>query len=1244
MGRLQTIENKLSEINPTVFQELCDSFLVLRNKNYSAFSRTGSQKGKQKTTKGTPDTFLLLPNGQYVFVEYSTNISEGISKLVDDITKCINPSKTGISIKDIAEIIICINFSLKAKEIQELKKTLGKSSIQFSLYTLDSLAIEIHLNHRDLAHQYLGLPLDTGQIVSIEKFISEYNRAAKGIATPLDNTFLFREQELQELKSLVQLNDFIILTGAPGIGKTKLSLEIIKQYLNEDSSFIAYCISYKNYTLLDDLFQYFTPEKNYLLLVDDANRIDAFNQITGFYKAIRTGTLKILITVRDYAYQDIEILCHDYSPKRFVLEKFTDEQITAIVKAQPFKILNSEYHRPILRIADGNPRLAIMTALLAIEKQNIYALNDVSELFEKYFSTFIKDNDLFAEKNTLKYLGLIAFFHSIPFKSKELTTSILNDFELDYSQFIDLIDKLERLELVEVQFDYVKIPEQNLSAYFFYKSFVKEGLLSFSTLLAHYFDNEAKRFKDCIVPVNNTFGYKNVISKLLPFLRKYWHQIKNSEEKGFKFLSIFWYYLPIESFEFIFKLIEELPDIENSDYYVKYKNNAFSYNQNRIVELLGEFFRYSNNLKDSLELAFEYVRKKPKHLPELIHKIRAFLTFDKEDERLKFARQNTLFGLLAKGFHENDLLYINTYYELAKTFLAFQFQQSKSGRNFTITVYNYHIPNNVQIQKFRKQIWDIVDKNFKNHPTLSFDFLKSYARINPDVCKEIMEFDVSFLLNIVENHLDMNLFEHCRYVQNQIMWCKKNEVFHPRFSSLSKKFRNPTYETFLIIDWDRYRDKELYDFDDYKAYEKLKEIEVRKQLVFTNKKELSSFYSTFIYLKNLAKNDWMYNTVLDFVLDENCSLNFDLGCHLFVEIIENDNQTNFIPNVVFKNHLKTPDRIASLWDIVQHRNFQSKEDWEFSFYYHLGEKFLSKKYAEAIITTVNFIRKPFLIRPHIIARFLNIKPNLAQIILKIILKKNKIENVKLQIWGDVFTDYFDNLGDDFSIIGETYIQQEKLQQYFDYDKKGLLKILQKKPEFLLEYIKNLYSSEKPRLNNREENKNLGIVWQVDNIEPILKETFDFIVSKSLFLGILEHFCNAFFTNLSDYTKDKAKLFLFDYVKENYANSDKMNVVLDITRYSLKDIYEDVLLLFITLCQDKDVFSKIQWQNNGGVVWGDVIIGDIKAAKWQDILAIVNKSDLGFKLIPIKKFIQEQIAFNLRSGDWERKRRFLRSEY
>ncbi len=134
MGRLQDIEEKLKQINDAVFQELCDCFLSLRNDNYKAFSRIGSQKGKQKTIKGTPDTLLLLPNGKYAFVEYSTNISLGLSKIKEDIEKCLDDKKTNIPLENIDEIIYCVNFELDTNEINEFNNLLSETEITLDLF------------------------------------------------------------------------------------------------------------------------------------------------------------------------------------------------------------------------------------------------------------------------------------------------------------------------------------------------------------------------------------------------------------------------------------------------------------------------------------------------------------------------------------------------------------------------------------------------------------------------------------------------------------------------------------------------------------------------------------------------------------------------------------------------------------------------------------------------------------------------------------------------------------------------------------------------------------------------------------------------------------------------------------------------------------------------------------------------------------------------------------------------------
>jgi hypothetical protein len=1239
MSRLQAIENELSSINQAAFQELCDSFLALRNSNYSAFSRTGSQSGKQKTIKGTPDSYLLLPNGKYIFVEYSTNKTAGIRKLKEDIKKCIDANKTSIPVNQIAEIIFCVNFNLSASKIETLRVLLANTRIALTVYTLDSLSLELHLHHRNLAHEYLGLPLDTGQIVSKEKFIAEYNRASNEISTPLDNTFLHREQEIKDLKETLLLNDFIILTGAPGIGKTKLALEGINHFLSENLTYGAYCVSYKHHTLLKDLYQFFDSEKDYILFVDDANRIDAFSQITGFFKATRKGKLKILITVRDYAFHEIGILCQEFSPRRLDLAKFTDDQIIDIIKAQPLEILDQDYHKAIVRIADGNPRFAIMTALLSKVHQNLDVLHDVSDLFENYFSTFIKDDGEFANALNIKCLGLIAFFYTIPHKNREITTSILINFGIDYSEFIDAIDKLEKLELVDIQFEHVKISEQNLSNYFFYKSFIKDNLLSFEILLNNYFESNSNRFNDCVIPANNTFGVKNVMDKLQPFLQSNWRGIKTDEEKAFKFLSSFWYYLHYETLELIFNITKALPIVTTNKYEVTYENNAFLNSKDNIIELLGEFLRSTNNLRDVIELGFEYTRKKPEHLPEWIHKIREQLTFDREDQtECPFERQVILYQILLDGLSKDDALFTGVFYELSKTFMSFKFRHTRSGRNHSIYLYDYTIPNIPSIQNFRQRIWNAVEQNFDNHSIESFNLLLSYTSERPDISKELMEFDIPFIIEIIEKHLSKDSFEHCRYVQDQIRWCKRNSVSHPSFTSLTHKFINLTYEIFLKVDWDRLRDKEMYEFDDYIEYEKLKEAEIRSSFVFKDSTEVKEFYNIFAYLKKAITDEWNYNTTLDHIIDENCSKDFELGCLLLIEVIEKNNEVNYIPRVVFRNNLKTIDKANRLWEILHQQEFPYKTLWELSFYDCLDDSLLTKKHVHALVKTVSKMKETNPIYFDSLQRFLRLEPNLFQIILRTIVEKNDNKGTRLRVWMDLFSTHFDQLGDDIELIKKAYLQQDKIHYLFDYEGKGLLNILKKDSRFLITYVNSLYSEKHFGISS--DNRILGFVWQIENVEDMLKDVFDLVINNEPYLGFSDHYCNSFFNNLQGEMHQRAKTFLADYCKLNFLDSNKMNVIVDIVRHSMREMFDEILLLFLSLSQDRQVFSKIFWRGNGTSGSGSDILADIEMADWENILSIVERSKIGINLIPIKLYLNEQIEYCSKRGDLERQRRFL----
>lgn len=1237
MSKIQSIQNALIAINETVFQDLCDCFLISINRDYTAYSRTGSQTGKQKTRKGTPDSCFRLRNGKFVFVECSTNISLGVSKLKSDIEKCLDTDKTGISIENIAKIILCFNFNIKSDEIQILNDVLQGQNIDLELYSLDALSLELSLYHRNLANEFLGIPFDSGQVVSIEKFIEEYDKVSKGIATPLNNPFIHREKELKELQDNIVIDDLVILYGAPGIGKTKLALEAIKEFIKKNTSYNAFCISYKSASLIEDLNQYLHMDRDYILFVDDANRIDSFSQIIGFYKSHRKGNLKILITVRDYAYCFVEKFCGEMQYTSYTIHKLTDEHIIDIIKAEPFNILNPRYHKEITRIADGNPRLAIMTALLAIEEQSLQVLHDVSELFERYFSTFINDDGSFAKAINIKILGLTAFFHTLPYKDKDVIMSILETFEIEYDTFIDHIDILEKLELVEIQFGYVKIPEQNLSTYFFYKAFVKENLLSFEVLLDRYFRSNKARFSDCIIPANNTFGYDNVINKIKPALRKYFGSINSDKEKVLDFLSVFYFYLQEEALGYVYDIIENMQERDISDESFNYIKDEYSFKNNRIIELLGKLFYIYDNLKDVIELSFEYVRKQPQYYSELIDKIRDNLTFKIQDADFGFKRQRLLYEVLIDGVKQKINIYTKAFYELSKTFLLFEFEQTEAKRNHSFSFYYYSLPCNKYIKEFRKDIWECINTNFTDD---AFPLLENYVRTTLGVVKNIMAYDIPFVCSIIENHLDPTSLVHCKYVQNLMRWCKREDVITLKLKELSRTYTNPTYEMYLKINWEIYKGEGQYQFDNYTEFEKLKEKELKESFSFKNKQEIDSFYNKFIFIFETDSNryKYYYEKTLDIVVTEAFEHNFELGLY-FIGVIIKKNPIEYIPNKAFRVTLLTEQNTNSLWSkLQQHSSFDNKEIWEMSFYHYIPDSLICDKYIQAVKHTISNWKSTSLLNLRSIKKFFVVDPNLLNDIFEIIAEKNE-NNEIIHISGYDLEDIFmDLLEANIELGKRIYIKQAAIQHHFDYQKGMLSSLLIKDSKFLIDYINALYfnNSTKCKLDN---DSVLSIVWNIDSIEDVLIEVFEmFCKEKPYFVS--KHFCNSFFRNMSVEAKERAGLFLLDYCKKNYNDTQKINIIVDIARNSMKEYYSRILLLYISLTQDKDMFSEIYWCLSEGVYAGDVIIGDVEAAKWHNVLSIVNQSNIGYRLIPIKQFINEQIEICQRSAEKDRRYRFI----
>ena len=726
-GRLKLIEQQLIGIDSAAFQNLCDIYLGLRMQGLLSISRTGSQLGKQKTVKGTPDTFFRMADGSLRYVEYTTITDGLVGKIIADIDKCLDPTKTGVKVDEVHTIIICFNSRLDVAQETEITKHAISKNVRLVLIGLDFLALEIYSKYLILAKDILGLPLDTGQLLPIQKFIEEYNNKGGKLSTPLDNIFLNRKEELSRIEDILSINDLLIISGFPGVGKTKIAIETLNNFLLRNEDYTALVVSKKDQDISEDLRILLQQERNYILLIDDANRqLLNFRQILGVFREKRVGNIKLIITVRDYALNDVWNECMDFDPQKIILDKFTDEEITQLISSDSFKIRHYKYQKRILELADGNARLAVMASRIAMQKQEVFLWDDVSDLYDSYFRTFIKDNDVFGNVTLIKTLGLISFFFTINRNDKAFVEKLLACFDLDYYAFNEAINELEKRELVEVRYNHARISEQVMANYFFYKVFIKDELLPFKSLLFNFFPNWKKRFSDTIIPANNSFGHENVLSKISTTLDEYLQSIYSDETTVLNFLSIFWAYKRTETLNYFYQKIKKLPEPEHPLYETNYDINDFVWNKNNILSSLADLFQqYSESYIPALELAFEFCRKEPARLPELIKRIRERLSFSEDDQAKNFQRQTELFGLLIQKFKSEEIHYRKAFFALSETFLSHHFDIFGSGRKHSISFHSYVLPTYDIILKFRRDIWTALFENYDKYPRCRQDACSS---------------------------------------------------------------------------------------------------------------------------------------------------------------------------------------------------------------------------------------------------------------------------------------------------------------------------------------------------------------------------------------------------------------------------------------------------------------------------------------------------------------------------------------
>ncbi|KAF9658507.1 hypothetical protein ABHQ57_10970 [Tenacibaculum sp. ZH5_bin.1] len=1248
-GRLQLIEKKLLSIDSSGFQNLCDTYLALREDEYLSMNRSGSQLGKQKTIVGTPDTFLRLLNNKLAYVEHTTQSSSLISKIKDDINKCLNESKTGVDPKQIQTVIICFNNRLSVKEEVEIQKHVQNKGVLLELIGIDTLALEILSKYLLLAREYLGIALETGQILPFDKFISEYNNKANQLSTRLDNIFLHRNTELRKIENSLNLKDLLILSGKPGVGKTKIGIQAIQNFKKKNTSFESYVIAKKDVDIFEDLKIQIRPDKDYILLIDDANRqLPNLKQIFGLFKENRTGRLKLVITVRDYALGDIKSCSVEFDSESIEIPKFNDEEIVDILKSDSFGILNHKYQKKIVEIADGNPRLAIMGARVAIEKQSEFLFGDVSDLFEVYFSSFSLDFNLFDKPNLLKSLGLVSFFFTLERDNKEALEKLLSIFEIDYYKFNEAIEELHKRELVEIQYNHIRISEQVMATYFFYVVFIRDNYLSFEKLLFNYFNDYKFSFKEALYPSSQSFGYDNVFLKISSSFDKYISTIRNDESKLLEFLDLFWFSKPEETLEFFLLKVNKIEEPQNPVYDTHYETNDFVHNRELILDYISRFFRqHTKSFEPALQLGFEYIRKKPNNLPEFIRRIRETLLFDEPDERYGFSRQALFIKHIRDNIKSGKEHYSIAFFAIAESFLKHSHHITHGGRKNTFSFYDYPIPASDEIKDIRCNIWEILFSLFDIYRKEAVDVIDKYKPSYRERNVEILDFDLTLLVPFVMDNFSSDSFKET-YVVNSLIKSLENEkkISNDSYLELKPVFDTQEYRDFKKLDWNRFRDKEEYEFENWKEYEEIKSSDLKENFTFNSMEEFNSFLGTVDNFQSIKDNvNSQIENSLEVILCENFIRNNERGL-LFLEAYLNKNyDIRCLNKTISKIVNHSVDTAQKLWSLLEEIQNENLIYWKLSFFDRLSKEYVNDFFTEKLIETIRSINKYAYFYVKEYEKFSKPDRNIIKEIIEIIHLKIKNENLSLRISEYPFKENLNVFEGDYTLIKESYFQQYSLAKSsvsFDYQLKGFANIYSQHHDFLFDFFSHFFSIKKSHGHN--EHMNISFIWDYPNRTNKIEKVIDYLIGSDFYLGLGGHSVSILFNNLNEIQFEAAYVLVKKIIKKNQSNRTYIEVIFDTIRTNLQSKHDELFLFFLGLNNDVEFFRTIDWIGNPGVQTGNVIWGELYAKRWEKVLNILNSSNEQLRLIPIKNFVKKRIQSEYNRAEDERMRYFIRPDF
>ena len=1226
MANIESIKQKILQLDAGSFQNLCDSYLY--KTGYPNIVSLGGEAGTRKTTLGTPDTYFIASNGEYVFVEYTTQKSNLFAKIRDDLEKCLDIEKTRIPHDKISEIIYCHTSSnLTPFQDSEVKKVCEDVGVKLVIIGIDKLAEDIYLFHHNLSRDYLGISINTDQIQSYDEFINRYN--ANRMAAPIDTKFLFREKEIKDIINAYFKVDVVILSGSSGAGKTRLALHYVKNYV-DDKNKKTYCIHSNALPIYEDLKLFLDRPGDYFLFIDDANQLSGLQHIIRYVNMKQEGfNIKVLITVRDYALQKVINNVRAITSYEIVnINVFSEDKIKELLETS-LGILNSDYQERIIRIAEGNARIAILAGKVACSSNRLESIDDVSQLYEDYYSSNLENNRFFIDKNLCITLGIIAFLEAIHLDYIDELLPILQEKGLSRDSFIENICVLHDLEIVDICNDKaVRFSDQCLSNYLLKYIFFDRKLLSLSKMIKVCFSSYRERTVSSVNTLTNIFRNKELLNFVEKEIKLLWDELSTIKSPiFFEFVKVFFRINPTKTLLLLQNEIksEERVICEWSNIDIeKGKNNRHV--ENDIIKILGGFSDMTD-LPTAYDLFFKYYLKRPDLFMDFYHAVNIYFGIHRNTMEYDFYTQIIFFEKIKEysdDWKEESI--VNFFLQVAEDFLRLYFSPAEAGGKNKVTIHQIPLVISQGVKKYRKLIWEYLyslSKNEKYRPKVK-EILSSYGGKVKNVSIPVLQFDLKYIQSILKSNFLPDKLTNCILADKIVqvfsrMNCSCASIF-------SEYFEGESFQLYCLLKGPDYKEM------GYKEHRKRKQQSINHYILNC---DLQMFKKLIDVCNSISSIDshlsWEVGNGLGIAFDA-ISNKVDWYVDAIKYYIKNDTPSNLHPY-----HLV--DTLFSLlsdsdvYEIIISEEYSQKNTWIYAYYHELPLELITKKHLQELydflkdtsdrcITSSSMRDIDFLEKYNVIDEFALIK------CCKIILDKKEYSAFIVDIYFGLLLNCNHNTPKEviqkfecnLELLEEIYYAVLSYYKYHDYDGQFLKEIYLVRPSILDKHIDYLINID----SFSDQEKKHCCFFDLDDFVEIYNKIFDQLISSQQYsiLSVLD-FLESILLPKQNEKKllERQDMWIRQCIKRFCNDKSKMYCLFSVVSKLEFKRKKEYILLFLENNPSFEDFENIpltptSWSWSGSVV-------PIYSA-WIEFLESFLPSFIGLKWIKHKNYIERKI--------------------